>query len=289
MEVTVMGLGMMGSTLAQLLLRAGHRVHVWNRSTAKTDALVREGALRTVSPEAAVRAAEFVVVCVHDYAAANTFLRDDGVASGLTGRVVVQLTTGSPQEARDGEAFVRMHGGAYVDGAIQAAPSQMGTPDTPILVSGANDAYRRAEPLLRLFGGGLVYLGESAGAAATMDLATLSYVYGAVIGFLHGARICEAEGFGVDAYGAVVAQIAPSFGDFLKHEGKMIHEGRFEVTQSPMTISIEAVERMLRAATDAGINAEFPAFAAQLLRRAAAAGLESEELAALIKVLRSAS
>jgi len=67
----------------------------------------------------------------------------------------------------------------------------------------------------------------------------------------------------------------------------MIHDGRFEVTQSPMTISIEAVERMLRAATDAGINAEFPAFAAQLLRRAAAAGLENEELAALIKVLRA--
>lgn len=289
MDVTVMGLGMMGSTLAQLLLRAGHRVHVWNRSTAKTDALVREGAVRTASAAAAVRAAEFVVVCVHDYAAADTFLRADGVASGLAGRVVVQLTTGSPQEARDGEGWVQRHGGAYVDGAIQAAPSQMGTPDTPILVSGANDAYRRSEPLLRVLGGGLVYLGEAAGAAATMDLATLSYVYGAVIGFLHGARICEAEGFGVDAYGAVVARIAPSFGAFLEHEGKMIHDGRFEVTQSPMTISIEAVERMLRAAADAGINAEFPAFAAQLLRRAAAAGLETEELAAMIKVLRAPS
>jgi 3-hydroxyisobutyrate dehydrogenase-like beta-hydroxyacid dehydrogenase len=56
-----------------------------------------------------------------------------------------------------------------------------------------------------------------------------------------------------------------------------------------MTISIEAVERMLRAAGDAGINAEFPAFVARLLRRAAAAGLETEELAALIKVLRAAS
>lgn len=289
MDVTVMGLGMMGSTLAQLLLRAGHRVHVWNRTTAKTDVLVREGAVRAASAAAAVRGAEFVVVCVHDYAAADTFLRDDGLASGLAGRVVVQLTTGSPQEARDGENWVHRHGGAYVDGAIQAAPSQMGTPDTPILVSGASDAYRRVEPLLRLFGGGLVYLGESAGAAATMDLATLSYVYGAVIGFLHGARICEAEGFGVDAYGAVVARIAPSFGAFLEHEGKMIHDGRFEVTQSPMTISIEAVERMLRAAADAGINAEFPAFAAQLLRRAAAAGLETEELAAMIKVLRAPS
>lgn len=289
MDVTVMGLGMMGSTLAQLLLRAGHRVHVWNRSAAKVDALVREGALRAPSAAEAVRAAEIVVICVHDYAAADSFLRDDSVASGLAGRVVVQLTTGSPQEARDGEGWVQRHGGAYVDGAIQAAPGQMGTADTPILVSGANDAYRRAEPVLRLFGGGLVYLGESAGAAATMDLATLSYVYGAVIGFLHGARVSEVEGIGVDAYGEVVARIAPGFGDFLKHEGKMIHEGRFEVTQSPMTISIEAVERMLRAATDAGINDEFPAFAAQLLRRAAAAGLETEELAALIKVLRVAS
>jgi 3-hydroxyisobutyrate dehydrogenase-like beta-hydroxyacid dehydrogenase len=194
MSIGFLGLGTMGQPIAHNLLRAGHALTVWNRSAARADALVREGALRTASAAAAVRAAEFVVICVHDYAAADSFLRDDGVASGLAGRVVVQLTTGSPQEARDSEGWVQRHGGAYVDGALQAAPAQMGTPDTPILVSGANDAYRRAEPLLRLFGGGLIYLGESAGAAATMDLATLSYLYGSIIGFLHGARISEVEG-----------------------------------------------------------------------------------------------
>ena len=45
MDVTVLGLGMMGTTLAQLLLRAGHRVHVWNRTPAKAAALASVGAL----------------------------------------------------------------------------------------------------------------------------------------------------------------------------------------------------------------------------------------------------
>jgi len=52
-EVSVIGLGMMGSTLAQLLLRHGYRVTVWNRTSAKADPLVRDGAV--LAPSVAAR------------------------------------------------------------------------------------------------------------------------------------------------------------------------------------------------------------------------------------------
>ena len=45
-EVSVIGLGAMGSALVRALLRAGHRVTVWNRTSAKAEPLVREGAGR---------------------------------------------------------------------------------------------------------------------------------------------------------------------------------------------------------------------------------------------------
>lgn len=141
-----------------------------------------------------------MVVCVHDYQATNRILDTKEVASALAGRVLVQLSTGSPQEARDSEIWARERGADYLDGAIQAAPSQMGRPDTPILVSGAETAFRRSEPLLKILSGNVTYLGEQIGSASAMDLATLSYIYGAVLGFFHGARICEAEGFRVDSY-----------------------------------------------------------------------------------------
>jgi len=286
-EGSVIGLGAMGSTLARLLLRNGYRVTVWNRTSAKSEPLIRDGAILAPSAASAVGASPVVVVCVHDYKATNEILGTPEVASALAGRILIQLTTGSPQEARDSEAWARERGADYLDGAIQAAPEQMARPDTTILVSGTETAFRRSEPVLKVFGGNVKYLGEQVGAASAMDLATLSYVYGAVLGFFHGALVSESEGFGVDTYGSIVAEIAPSFGEFLKHEGAVIQTGNYAVSESPLKISVEATERLAQAARDAQINSEFPTFAAGLFKRAMVAGYGNEEAAALIKVLRT--
>lgn len=285
-SATVIGLGQMGSTLTRLLLDSGYRVTVWNRTAAKAEPLVTRGAELAPSALAAVLASRVVVVCVHDYAATHDILGVDDIGAALAGKVLVQLTTGSPVEAREGAAWASAHGSDYLHGAIQAAPSQMGRQDTPILLSGNETAYREHEALLRVFGGGLSYLGPDPGAAAAIDMATLSYIYGALIGFFHGARIAEAEGFPVDQYGALVAGIGPTFADFLKHEGQVIHSGDFSVGESPLSISVEATKRIAHAARASGINDEFPSFASDLFRRAAEAGLGGEEIAAIIKVLR---
>jgi 3-hydroxyisobutyrate dehydrogenase-like beta-hydroxyacid dehydrogenase len=285
-QVTVIGLGQMGSTLAQLLLDGGYRVTVWNRSANKADALIAKGAVLAPSAVDAIAASPVTVVCVHNYVATREILGADA-ASALAGKVLIQLSTGGVQEARDLEAWLREQGGAYLDGAIQAAPSQMGRADTPILLSGAEATFSEQEALLRVFGGGLSYLGEDAGAASAMDMATLSYIYGAAIGFFHGARIAESAGFRVDQYGALVAGIGPTLADFLKYEGDVIQSGDFKVGESPLKISVEATERIAQAARETGINAEFPSFVSDLFRRADDAGYGDEEVAALIKVLRS--
>jgi 3-hydroxyisobutyrate dehydrogenase-like beta-hydroxyacid dehydrogenase len=284
--VSMIGLGTMGVTLARLLLNKGHKVTVWNRTRGKGDALVQSGAVEAASAAAAVAASDIVVVCVYDYKAANEIMVTPETETAMAGRVLVQLTTGSPQDARDSEQWARRHGADYVDGAIQAAPSQMARPDTTILVSGVESAYRRAEAVLGVFGGNVKYLGEPIGAAATMDLATLSYVYGATLGFFHGARVAESEGFRVDQYGALIAEISPSFGEFFRHEGGVIQSGDYSVSESPLRISVDATERLAQSARESGLNAEVPTLAAALFKRAAAAGYGDQEVAALIKVLR---
>ena len=285
-QATVIGLGQMGATLAQLLLDSGYRVTVWNRTAARADALVAQGAVLAPTALAAVAASPVVIVCVHDYAATHEILGSDEIGTAFEGKLLLQLTTGAVQEARDSDAWAREHGGAYLDGAIQTAPAHMGKADTPILVSGTETTYRGHEALLRIFGGSLTYLGDDPGAANAMDMATLSYIYGTTVGFMHGARIAETEGFSVAQYGALVADIAPSFAGFLKYEGEVIQSGDFTVSQSPLKISVEATERIAKAARERGINDEFPSFAADLFKRAEAAGYGDEEIAALIKVFR---
>ncbi|QNQ08252.1 NAD(P)-dependent oxidoreductase [Sphingomonas alpina] len=286
-DVTIIGLGQMGLKLGELMLAAGKSVTLWNRSADKAPGLVAGGAQLASSPAAAIAASPVTLICVYDYAAADEILNAPGVPAALDGHLMINLGTGSPEDARNAEAHVTQHGGRYLDGAIQAAPSQMGQDDTPILISGPSAVFAEALPLLAILAGHPSHLGERIDAAAFMDLATLSYVYGAFGGFLHGARIAESVDISVATFGGIVEQISPSFGAFFKHEAAVIESGDFAITESPLRISIPAVERILRTSKTLGINTELPALVHSWLGKAGQAGLADQELAALIKILRA--
>lgn len=287
-EVSIIGLGQMGVRLAELLGEAGKSVTVWNRTAAKAEALLANGVAPAATAAEAIAASPITLAIVADDEAMAEILRADGTRESLRGRTIVNLGTSGPDAAIGFAADVTAAGGSYVDGAIQAAPSQMGEDDTPVLLAGPRAAFERAEPLLRILAGNLVYLGEAADAAAYMDLATLSYVYGAYAGFLHGARIAEATGIDPATYGTLVKDISPSFGAFFQHQGGVIASGDFTVSESPMRISIVAVDRIAATSGALGINRDLPDLVNLWLKRAAAKGLADQELAALIKVLRDA-
>ncbi|MCT9073063.1 NAD(P)-dependent oxidoreductase [Cupriavidus gilardii] len=287
--IAVLGLGQMGTKLARLLLRAGMKVHVWNRTPDKAASLASHGAVVADTAAEAAAAAEAIVICVHDYAATHAILSASGVKAALRGKLVLQLTTGSPQDARQLAAMAREAGAGYLDGAIQVAPEQMGQPDTTILVSGSRAAHADARGMLATLGGNIVYLGEDVAAAATMDLATLSYIYGASMGFFQGAALAQAEGLDVGVYGGIVEAMSPSFGAFLRHEGNVVETGDFAVSQSPLSISVDATRRIEQAMRHHGLRSELPALIAQLLHEAEQAGYANEEFAAVTKILKGAA
>ena len=233
-DVTVIGLGSMGATIAKLFNDKGRKVTVWNRTSDKANAASLAGVSIAPTAEAAIAASPLIVMCVYDYSAVQAILASPGVAKAISGKTLVQLTTGSPADARASATWATTHGAAYLDGAIQAAPSQMGMADTPILISGDQAAFAQWKPLLEDLAGNCVNLGAKTEDAATMDLATLSYVYGAFVGFLHGALIAESENLDVAQFGKLVSDISPSFGAFFAHEGRVIQSRDFRITESPL-------------------------------------------------------
>lgn len=285
-DVSVIGLGMMGATIVELFLKAGASVTVWNRSQGKAAPLVERGAVLAPSVGGAFAASPTLVMCVANDQAASELLAAPGAASAAAGTTLIQLTTISPETARSGALWAQQHGARYLVGAIQAAPSQMGQADTPLLVSGAEQTWLAQRARLEQLAGGLVYLGAEPGAAATMDLATLSWVYGGMLGFLQGALIAQKEGVDVATYGTLVRSISPSFGAFFQHEGSVLQSGDFTISESPLRISVDATLRLLHTAEQAGLNSEFPALVSSFFQRAAAQGLGNQEVAALIKVMR---
>lgn len=286
-DVTVVGLGAMGTTIAQLFINQGLRVTLWNRSRDKAEDLIKQGASIATTITEALEASPITIMCVFDYAAAADILQQVHSAAALKQRTLIQMTTGNPDDARKSLVWASAYEMNYLDAAIQAAPSQMGQENTPVLLSGDEKVFQETKPLLKILAGNIIYLGGKIDAAATVDAATLSYVYGAMTGFTHGARMVEVAGLDVAQFGKIVNEISPSFGEFFQHEGNVIQSGDFTISESPMRISVIATERILQSSIDAKINTEIPEFIADLFKRANNAGLGDKEAAALIEVIRN--
>ncbi|MGL5176593.1 MAG: NAD(P)-dependent oxidoreductase, partial [Aeromonas veronii] len=142
-HLSVIGLGAMGSALATTLLKAGHPVTVWNRSAAKAAPLQALGATLAPSVGAAIATSDITLVCVDNYAVSQQLL--DEASDAVAGKLLVQLSTGSPQGARALESWSHARGARYLDGAILCFPDQIGTSDASIICSGASTAFSEAE------------------------------------------------------------------------------------------------------------------------------------------------
>jgi len=278
-DVSVIGLGAMGSALARVLMGAGRAVTVWNRSPGKAEALAALGARGAGTAADAFGASPVVLICVAGYAATEEIVAPGDAAQRLAGRTVVQLSTGTPKEAQEAADWFGRCDADYLDGAIHGGPQTIGTPDGHILVAGPEAAFARAEPLLRDLAADVGYLGPNIRAASA--LATLCHHYGRFLGLAHGALLCESEGVGLDLYAALFPE-----GDRAHQFVRVVHEDAFGNPPATLSVWAAALRRILEQASDAGISGEIPAFAAGLFDRAIAAGHGKENVAALVKVLR---
>jgi 3-hydroxyisobutyrate dehydrogenase-like beta-hydroxyacid dehydrogenase len=279
-DVTVVGLGLMGSALARVLVENGHSVTVWNRTEARAAPLQKMGAVVSADVASAVAASPITLVCVANYDVSNQIL--GGIGDAVGGKVLVQLSTGTPGEARAAEAWALGRGAEYVDGAIMNYPNTVGKPGSTIYASGAQSAYQNAEPLLHVLASALLYKGEQAGLAAAWDLVLLSEYYGMFLSFFHSVQICQAEGIPLEDYGAVLAQEGKGF--FARLAGN-IASGRHDDTQAKLETWANAIERIAQHAADAELDTGFPQLSLSIFQKALAAGYGNQEVSALINVL----
>jgi 3-hydroxyisobutyrate dehydrogenase-like beta-hydroxyacid dehydrogenase len=166
--VTVIGLGPMGRAMARALMDGGHPVTVWNRTPSRADELVAGGATRTPTPADAVAAADLVVLSLTDYQAMYDILDPPtGLAVNLTGKVVVNLSSDTPQRTRDAAVWARDRGAGFLTGGAMVPAPMIGTADAYVYYSGRREILEAHEPALRLIGAPR-YVGEDPGLAALL-------------------------------------------------------------------------------------------------------------------------
>ncbi|MEV7197922.1 NAD(P)-binding domain-containing protein [Streptomyces sp. NPDC093510] len=190
--VTVLGLGLMGSALASALIEAGHPTTVWNRTASKTGPLVAQGAAPADTARAAVTASDLVIVCLTTNDSVRTLLEPE--AEALAGRTVVNLTNGTPAQARELASWAAAHGITYIDGGIMAVPQMIATPGAYILYSGTDEtAFTTHRPTLAALAD-TKWVGKDPGLAALYDLSLLTGMYGMAMGVAQAFALIRSEG-----------------------------------------------------------------------------------------------
>ncbi|MFD9904489.1 NAD(P)-dependent oxidoreductase [Streptomyces sp. NPDC059063] len=282
-SVTVIGLGNLGQVLARAFLDQGHRVTVWNRSQDKADELVARGATLAATPTAAVEASDLVVVCVLDYTTVRDLLTPVGTA--LAGRVVVNVTSGIPEAARELGAWVTEQGAAYVDGAVYAIPQTIGTPEAFVLYSGDADAFGRYRAVLEPLGTA-VFVGGAAELAPVYDVALLSGMYGMFAGFFQTVAVGGSAGIdAVKVTELLVRWLKEALGA-LPGFAAEIDAGDYRTQTSNLDINAVGLANILAATKAQGVGVDLLAPLQALFDRQIEQGHGAASLARAIESLR---
>ncbi|RJL32174.1 NAD(P)-dependent oxidoreductase [Bailinhaonella thermotolerans] len=284
-DVTVLGLGLMGQAIAGAFLKGGREVTVWNRTAAKADALVAQGAQRGETAAEAVGASGLVVVVLTDYTAVTGVL--EPLADTLAGRTVVNLTSGTAAQAREFAEWAAKRDITYLDGAIMAIPQVVGTDDAFLLYGGAKEVYDAHEAVLRDLGAsGTIHLGADHGLASLYDVALLGIMWGTLNSFLHGAALVGTAGVDAKGFSEFANKWIGAITGFVSAYAAQIDEGSYTALDASIDTHAATVDHLIEESEAAGVNAEVPKLVKSFTDRARAEGHGLDSYAAMITQFR---
>ena len=195
MKVSFLGLGVMGYPMAGHLVKAGHEVTVYNRTTSKAEAWAKEhGGSVGETPRQAAEGSEIVFCCVgNDDDLRSVVVGDEGALAGLkAGSFFVDHTTASAEVARELYDEAKGQGVDFIDAPVSGGQAGAENGVLTVMCGGDDAPYGRAEPIIDAFARSCKLMGGSGAGQQTKMVNQI-----AIAGLLQG--LSEAMNFGMKA------------------------------------------------------------------------------------------
>ena len=196
MKVSSIGLGVMGYPMAGHLVKAGHQVTVYNRTTAKAQAWSTEFAGEYAeTPKLAAQDAEIVFVCVgNDDDLRSVIYSDDGVLAGISkGALIVDHTTTSADVAREVHAKAAEQGVEFVDAPVSGGQAGAENGVLTIMCGGSQTSFDKALPVMDSYARFAKLLGD-VGAGQLTKMVNQICIAGVVQGIAEGLHFARSAG-----------------------------------------------------------------------------------------------
>jgi 2-hydroxy-3-oxopropionate reductase len=276
--VAVLGTGLMGAPMAARLLGAGHPVVVWNRTAAKAQPLVEQGARQAATPAEAAAQAELLITMLSDAAAVADALFATGAAAALRpGSTVVDMSSIPPAVAREHAQKLAALGVDCLDAPVSGGVRGATEGTLAIMAGGEAAVFARAEPMLRVIGRPTLVGPHGAGQLA--KLANQAIV-ATTIGTVAEALTLAAAG------GADPAKVREAlFGGFadspiLRQHGERMLQRRW-APGGPIRLQVKDLRTIMAEAQALGLDLPIAARVAELFEAALAGGLGEHDHSAL--------
>lgn len=113
------GIGLMGSRMTLRLLKAGFKVHIWNRSVEKLKPITEAGAIAFANVDELVTASDVVMLCLADSAIVEMIVLDSIINRGTPAKLLIDLSSIHPETTRRLSAKLKQKCGmAWVDAPV---------------------------------------------------------------------------------------------------------------------------------------------------------------------------
>lgn len=175
-NIGLIGLGLMGRPMAANLLKAGHSLTIWNRTTSRAQELVRTGAKLANNPREVAASSELLITMVSDPPALEEVLwghegKNDGALEGLRpGSIYIDCSTISPALVKKIAVYCAAHKIKFLDAPVTGGDWGAREGTLTFMIGGDAETVREAEPIFAAMGKKWFHLGPN-GAGQTIKLA----------------------------------------------------------------------------------------------------------------------
>ena len=175
-RIGLIGLGLMGRPMGMNLLKAGHKLTVWNRTASRAQELVAAGASLAKTPREAAAEAEILLTMVSDPPALEEVLwghegKNDGALGGLRpGSIYIDSSTVSPALVRKIAAGCAERQVRFLDAPVTGGDWGAREGNLVFMIGGDAATLKEVEPVIGVMGKKWFYIGPN-GAGQTIKLA----------------------------------------------------------------------------------------------------------------------
>jgi 3-hydroxyisobutyrate dehydrogenase-like beta-hydroxyacid dehydrogenase len=283
--VGLIGLGNMGTAVAERLLDAGYGLTVYNRTPGKAAALAARGTSVAETCADLAAHAEVVLTSLADDDALEA-VADELFAAARPGTVLVDMSTVSPTASARVASLADAASVAYLRAPVSGNPTVVRAGNLSIIVSGPLQTFERVEPIIRAIGPTVHHVGDGE-QARVVKLAINLMIAGLAQVMSEALVLGEAAGVSREDLLDVMAASAAG-APFVKYKTEPLLRDDFSATFTTALMEKD-IDLILDAAKESGVELPVASQMKELLRAAIEAGYADQDFMALFLYLRSLS